>query len=239
MLLQSFDKKQSVDFHIPEQFEKLMVSVSGGADSALLLYLVVKELKTTGRDDVVVNIMTIANSAKRNWNARKAASVIDYVQTRTNYKNIGVHYSFYRPEQEEKYFTAFIYKHADLMDLYIHGTTKNPPPGTIVKNINGGNEDLLKNGGAVESRNNPSKPYFMKSLYPGLEIGQINAWTHVDKKFIADQYKKFGLEKDLLPLTRSCEARPKPPDWHDREFEHRPCGKCWWCLEKKWAFGHF
>ena len=66
----------------------------------------------------------------------------------------------------------------------------------------------------------------------------MSPWYNVNKKFIAEQYKKFNLLDDLLPLTRSCENRPAKPVIID-QFETEPCGKCWWCLEKKWAFGHF
>ena len=43
----------------------------------------------------------------------------------------------------------------------------------------------------------------------------------------------------MLDLTRSCESTPEPNSKFSKDFEHIPCGKCWWCLERKWAFGKF
>jgi 7-cyano-7-deazaguanine synthase in queuosine biosynthesis len=52
-------------------------------------------------------------------------------------------------------------------------------------------------------------------------------WSIVDKKFIAAQYKKFGIE-ELSTLTNSCIISSKSP-----------CKKCWWCKERYWAFGSY
>ena len=41
----------------------------------------------------------------------------------------------------------------------------------------------------------------------------------------------------LFDLTRSCEVIPEGE--FDPEFEKNPCGRCWWCLERKWAFGRW
>jgi 7-cyano-7-deazaguanine synthase in queuosine biosynthesis len=43
----------------------------------------------------------------------------------------------------------------------------------------------------------------------------------------------------LFDLTRSCEAVPDEDAAFDPEFEKNPCGRCWWCLERKWAFGRW
>lgn len=51
---------------------------------------------------------------------------------------------------------------------------------------------------------------------------------HVDKKFIAHQYQKYGLMDSLYPLTVSCLA--------DQPY---PCRNCAWCQEKFWAFGSY
>jgi len=52
-------------------------------------------------------------------------------------------------------------------------------------------------------------------------------FIHVDKKFLAFQYKKFDLMNNLFPLTKSCVT----PD-----AKGNPCKKCMWCKEKYWAF---
>lgn len=235
-----------MEFVIPPQFKNIVVLVSGGADSALLLYLTIKFL-ITNNYDAKVSAITCANGAKLNWNARRSASVIDYVLRRTNFQNFDMHYTFYRDEQEDPYFEEVMY---DLVvnskaDVIIHGTTRNPPKDTKVTTIQGDDVLLRDYPGNVEERNESFEDFHTCEEFPEGSFHSINAWMNVDKKFIADQYKKFNLERELLSLTRSCEARPHHFGYNKTiqgaELAHfeKPCGKCWWCLEKKWAFGHF
>lgn len=58
--------------------------------------------------------------------------------------------------------------------------------------------------------------------------GHSSAWRLVDKKFIAYQYKKFGLLDTIFPLTSSC-VNP--------DYDGIPCRECAWCKEKNWSFG--
>jgi hypothetical protein len=62
--------------------------------------------------------------------------------------------------------------------------------------------------------------------------------ANVDKKFISFLYTYFNVN-DLFDLTRSCEAVPDLEFGFNPDFEKLPCGTCWWCLERKWAFGRF
>jgi hypothetical protein len=54
---------------------------------------------------------------------------------------------------------------------------------------------------------------------------------NVDKKFIAYQYHKFNLMKNLYPLTRSCVT--------PLGNTGRACKTCDWCKEKYWAFSTY
>ena len=56
-------------------------------------------------------------------------------------------------------------------------------------------------------------------------------WQNYDKSFIARCFEAEGLMKGLYPLTRSCEGQADKTS----NFT-KPCKKCWWCKEKKWAF---
>lgn len=49
-----------------------------------------------------------------------------------------------------------------------------------------------------------------------------------DKKYIAKLYNEYAI-LDLADLTVSCENETPP----------RPCCRCWWCREKFWAFGFY
>jgi 7-cyano-7-deazaguanine synthase in queuosine biosynthesis len=233
---------QTVDFKIPVKYKKILVNVSGGADSALLLYLIVKYVQNNIKD-AEVNVMTLANRAKADWNARKAADVIHYVITRTNFQNFNMHYTFYRDEQEMHYFeeTQKDLFEQNKFDFFAHGTTANPQGDVFVSNIDNTIVNLKDN--ALSDRDPRNYNFIDEHEHNGKKFAVMNPWYNVDKRFIAEQYDKFNLRKDLLPLTRSCEVRPRHLGISDKvygkDFENTPCGKCWWCLERKWAFGYF
>lgn len=48
-----------------------------------------------------------------------------------------------------------------------------------------------------------------------------------DKSKVAELYNHFDVLEEIFPLTFSCTE--------SQNSEH--CGDCWWCAERKWAFG--
>ena len=56
-------------------------------------------------------------------------------------------------------------------------------------------------------------------------------YVNVDKKFVAGIYKDHKLMDTLYPFTSSCVGSER-----DTEYFTKGCGKCFWCNEKKWAF---
>ncbi len=56
-------------------------------------------------------------------------------------------------------------------------------------------------------------------------------YMNVDKKFVAGVYKEHDLMETLYPYTSSCVGSEK-----DTNYFIKGCGKCFWCNEKKWAF---
>lgn len=221
---------QEVNFSIPKNFTKIAINCSGGADSSILLYTLVKYLEKNDRTDNKITVLTCANNLKNRWNARNATSVINFVieNTKTNY--IDSHICYYRDVQKPEYFHEIEY---DLfknkkIDLIVSGVTANPPTGVTLLNIN--NQLINLSDKALPKRNGRDKnPWYNNN---------IGSWyfpfINVDKKIIAEIYRYFGLTDTLLSLTRSCEAIEK-----NLKTYEQPCGTCWWCLERKWAFGKF
>ena len=62
-----------------------------------------------------------------------------------------------------------------------------------------------------------------------LTVFKGNHSISVDKKFLAEIYEQENLMNDLFPNTVSCTNISKI----------EPCKKCYWCEEKKWAFGMY
>ena len=224
---------QQIDFDIPEHYKKIAVNCSGGADSSILLLMVVQFLIDNKRDDVTVSVTTCANDKKGRWNGRKAADVIDYVLRKTRFKNFDMHYTYYRDVQAESYFHEVEGKlFADnRIDLSISGLTCNPPADSFVLNKSGktirlGDEMLDKRTGT---------DHIVWRLYGDRSF--YMPFVNVDKSFVASMYNKYNAQ-DLFDSTRSCESIPNPGE-NIKLFESTPCGYCWWCLERKWAFGRF
>ena len=61
-------------------------------------------------------------------------------------------------------------------------------------------------------------------------IWTYQPYLNVDKKFVAGVYRKHNLW-DLYELTGSCVGLAEETDFFTRE-----CRQCFWCHEKKWAF---
>lgn len=63
-------------------------------------------------------------------------------------------------------------------------------------------------------------------------IGRIyQPFVNVDKKFVADIYRQHNLMYTLFPLTNSCVGDTIRTNNFTKE-----CMKCFWCFEKRWAF---
>lgn len=236
MAMKLFDEQsnQNIEFSIPTNFKKIAVNCSGGADSSVLLLLTVNYLQEQKRDDVELNVLTCSNDFKHRWNGRKAANVINYVIDKTKYRNFNLHYTYYRDKQDEKYFNEiendlFI---TNKIDLVISGLTANPPKNSFVKNIKDELINLDTNALPERYGSNHLTWQISEDMY------WYNPFVNVDKRFIFYLYNKFNAT-ELIDFTRSCESVPDSSKSFQKDFEELPCGKCWWCLERKWAFGKF
>lgn len=229
-----FDKitQQNIDFEISEQYKKIAVNCSGGADSSILLYTLVKYLEENNRTDTKIIVLTCANDLKGRWNARNATNVINFVIENTNTKLIDTHISYYRDLQKVEYFHEIEY---DLfankkIDLVVSGITANPPSNVIVTNAK--DQAVNLSDEALTERDSREQQTWS---YHDVVAGTWHIpFANTDKKMIAAIYNHFNVTDTLLPLTRSCETIEKAPKQYDS-----PCGNCWWCLERKWAFGKF
>lgn len=230
---------QSIDFEIPEKYRKIGVNCSGGADSSILVYMVAAYLKENNRTNTTINVMSCANDNKNRWNVRRAAEIINYTIDKLKWNQFDIHYSYYRDFQDAKYFHEIETDlfNDDRIDLVVSGLTANPKSQALVENSVGKIIDLSQD--ALDVRNSQNS----EQWYLNNEYHFYTPFINVDKRFIAHMYDIYDVN-DMIHLTRSCEATPQPPGHthtvdYDPAFERHPCGKCWWCLEKKWAFGHF
>jgi len=190
------------------------ITVSGGADSALLLYFLLKYSTTT------VHIFTIANLSKLNTNTKASVNVISKCAELTNNYNFIQHVIYSPTQNPDILFKTPNQYHADnIVDTVYSGITANPPSDVVLSGES--TEDEQRNPNVTRS------PYMRHNYLP---------WTNIDKRAIAEMYRECDLMESLYPLTRSCEWKtihsPKIPNPHSGH-----CGECWWCTERQWGFG--
>jgi hypothetical protein len=111
----------------------------------------------------------------------------------------------------------------DLMNQYnkpmrFDGMSKNPSEEEMIK---GGFLDVSE----PRRTHDDNWPTMFRQIY--------QPFINVDKKFIAAIYFAHPfLLKEIYPHTRSCTGTA----WWTDNFT-RVCAKCFWCHERRWAFG--
>ena len=208
------------------------ITMSGGTDSSILLYMLVKTIMEEKRDITIYPIT--CDLTRRNYSTTKVTDVIAKVKELTGFSGFGKHLVFTVPNHQFDYrtkpydATAENKLKADMGDEYtrhfsnmynLHtlfcGKTKNPP-ADIASLREGAPEDRDEPDGKVSSwpDNNMYRPFKFS-----------------DKKQIAHLYRSLGVMDSIFPLTRSCEG-----DDLETNYFRLTCGNCWWCRERAWGF---
>ena len=198
------------------------VQVSGGLDSALLLYLTVKTIQKHNLSVKVVPIsLEIHNKAK---NLGSSRAVIAKVKELTGFTNWGEIVEAIGNEEQAKFegkdqfFTDVLTSvfERGIIDFEINGVTKNPPLEVC--------NDFKYNEYRQFSRDNAT------SIYNDVKNASPHAF--MTKKDIIELYISHGIIDDLADLTLSCDEML---DIIERNNWPIPCGSCWWCRERRWG----
>lgn len=223
-----------------EKYWNFAVSVSGGADSALLAYLLCKEVK----ENRTVHIINHKRMWKtRPWQEYDARRVYEYLQEKFPNITFVYHKNFIAPELEygnigptltdeygkkvsgdniqQRAFAEYIC-HKFSLDAYYNAVTRNPRDIDL-----GGMKER-----DIELNENNKHLRVMQHM----DKYAIHPFRFVEKDWIIKQYIDNNIT-DLLELTRSCEGEFKDLDYKTyKPFQHVPtCGECFWCKEREWA----
>lgn len=231
---------------IPFPFDKsntnIGVAVSGGADSAILLYTICYLIESYKLESKVHIINCIRNWKSKPWQSYNAKMVIEYIQNKFTNIQFQIHKNFVPPEFEwadkgaiivdeyGKYqsgdiielraFSEYIAHNYNLTSWYV-GVTKNP-------------KDISDEGG------------MLNRSFDNLELDKIilqrdnvlvcKPFAFLEKDTIISLYNYFDA-KDLLQLTRSCEGEIQGISYKNyNEGDNIPlCGECYWCRERQWG----
>lgn len=241
--------KQTIDLFGSEVPKLVTISLSGGADSASLLYLVLKHfpeieiIPVTCRDqnapkdaDAAVQIVQWMRKEFPN-NKLRDIQVFDFNDKTEDFvsfedvdKTIEKYpqFSGMRRTQVSKIIQVDKINWEIMQQnpgaVRLDGMTRNPPT-KIMKKLGFYNK--------AERRRDKELPLVKEyRKYKESEFLNIyQAYANVDKKFVAGVYKDNGLMETLFPMTRSCVGTARQTDNFTKE-----CHQCFWCHERKWAF---
>lgn len=221
-----------MELYLNPNWTKIGISISGGADSALLSYLI------CSNSDAEIHFTNQIRLWKtRPWQEYIAGEVINWFKKRFNNK---------------------FFVHKNLIPSELEWADKGPTIIDEYGKLKSGNQIILRShneyiahkykldalygginknpdidiDGALEDRNDGHiPPYF---LHDGIAI--CHPFVHTKKDWIIKQYHKHNI-LDLLYLTRSCEGEFKEINYKTyTPGQHVPiCGNCFWCKERAWA----
>jgi hypothetical protein len=234
-------KIDSVDIPFDTSWRNIAISLSGGADSALLAYLlcdIAKEHNTT------IHLISHVRMWKtRPWQQHDADRVFNWLVNRFPGTPFVRHRSFIAPELEygnigpaltdeygksvsgdniqQRAYAEYIC-HNHNADAYYNAVTHNPRE----LRFNGMRERDIE-------RNEENK-----HLEYMIHMGKVasHPFRFVDKSWVLKHYRQLDI-MDLFNTTRSCEGEFENITYETyTPGQYVPvCGKCFWCKEREWA----
>lgn len=222
-------------------WKNVAISVSGGADSALLAYLVCEQAYEHNTTIHIINHVRCWKT--KPWQQDDADKVYQWLFQRFYRTTFKRHTNFIAPEleygnigpnltdeygkkvsgdniQQRAYGEFICTKHK--IDAYYNGVTRNPR--------------LAAFNGMRERDIEPTdeNKHLQEMTHMGILVS--HPFRFVDKSWIIKKYKELGIE-DLLSITRSCEGVFDDIDYKTyTPGQYVPlCGECFWCKEREWA----
>lgn len=195
--------------------KKIGISLSGGADSALLAYIALMQYNRK------IHFFTFASKKRYYRTVKYSIDVIKRCIELLGSKDIH-HHIKYEEVYDRTVFLNYLNENINsgLVDVIVTATTSVP-------SLDERNEFKTKiNDSNFLQRRNPD---IKKNLYSN-DRKFFSPFINLTKKDIFNIYKDLNLLDSLFSVTFSCES-------DDNVMSH--CEKCWWCEERYWAFGKY
>jgi len=187
------------------------VGVSGGADSAIMLYIVMTYCEGP------IHVYTCVSKQKNRVAPHVAINVIGKCIDLLGRTDVTHHSTFVDKQEWHNMFGEAVNDANTGKINYMYSGLTASPPNAVLEGFN-------------EKLNMPVSrdPSIVREVYRPPNGKFYAPFYNVDKQKICEVYKELGVLEDLFPVTRSCESFV---------LTEGHCGKCWWCEERQWGFG--
>jgi len=220
-----------VEIPVEQSWKRIGISLSGGADSALLSYLV---LKNTTAD--IYFTTQIRMWKTRPWQRYVAKDVVSWFQEKFNNKIYHLE-NFIPPEMEEPNTTYITDEYGKLksgnriiLRAYNEYISQSYSLDAWYAGVNLNPSEYFQ--GALEDRNTANIPSVLEHM--GVKV--LHPFINVRKDWIIRQYINNNIG-ELLEITRSCEGEFENLNYTNyTPYQLVPtCGNCFWCKEREWG----
>lgn len=234
---------------IDQSWKNVAINVSGGADSALLAYIICNLLKNTN----IHIINNIRMWKTRPWQRHNSIDVFNWLVKRFPNHNFKRYENLIAPEIEYGVigpsiktasgvlksgdqlstisFVEYVC-HYNNIDVWFAGVTKNPDDENITLKLPERNVSYRGSNNDIE-----------KIIFLADRLLLCHPFIFSSKDWIVKQYIDLNL-LDLFEITRSCEGdlNSAPDIFNGLNYKtYVPgmsvpeCGRCFWCQERNWA----
>lgn len=213
------NSQQDVLIEEPQEVKVVGLKISGGADSAIVGYMLGKYVAEE-RPDIKIIPMTTIHPTKP-FQEIYSKKVLEFLCKEfgeifgKHYVNMATNGPDYITAQNRLLNSAW---EKERIDSNYSGITANPPREVM---------ETFRDIGPDDDRNGKTFPITTRFSHRHL--------VNIDKKGVAELYQTLGLVNSLFPLTRSCEAHVTWPIYNINKH----CTECWWCEERYWGFGKY
>ena len=211
--------QDTIKINVDPSQTKIGIKLSGGLDSAIVAYLLCKYIHEERPDCTLIPFTVIHSfkpynlwfASKVKWWLKEHFPTVQWHKEHFTIHSNGDDYNERMEELQEDL------KSKNIIDCKFSGVTANPPL------------EVYKQWSPDDTNDEPTPGRDREQELKDTSFGRI--LVNIDKKGVAELYKKFGLIDTLFNVTRTCEETELDPSVTPH------CGKCWWCEERRWGFG--
>ena len=233
-----------IEMPFDSTWRDIAISLSGGADSTLLAYLLCSIVRESEIELFTVHIISHTRMWKtRPWQAWDSQYVYNWLLQEFPHINFKRHTNFIAPDIEHGSIGASI---PDEYNKFVSGDNIQQRSYAeyicFQENISAYYNAVTHNprgidlGGMPERNIEPSEDNHHLTIMKHMDKWALHPFRFVEKDWIIKQYNRLGIT-NLLNKTRSCEGEFDKLNYQTyTPGQYVPvCGKCFWCKEREWA----